>query len=89
MMTNDQINDRLELLYIVLQFCSQRKASFTVWERMAINQERGRLLNNIDYPGSPLCPVSETLEAKVQTAFKTSLKYNFMPLNNADFNEND
>ena len=88
-MTNEQINDRLELLYVVLQFCSQRKATFTVWERMAINQERGQLLNNIDYPGSALRPVSEALETKVQTAFKRSLKYNFTPLNNSDFNEND
>ena len=86
-MNKEQVYERLELLYCVLQFCSQKKQTFSVWHRMAINQERGQLLNNLDYPDSPLRPVSETLEAKIQTTFKTLLKYNFIPLNNADFNE--
>ncbi len=44
-MTDDeQILQRLEDLHDVLRFCANIETTFTVWERMAINQERGSLL---------------------------------------------
>lgn len=48
------VNDRLELLYAVLQFCTFRQdwgkpRVFTPGERIAINQERGALDEYISY----------------------------------------
>ena len=69
-MTSEQINERLHVLYRVLQYCSQKKQTFNVFQRMAINQERGRLLYALDYPNTILRPVSEKLEAKIKETNK-------------------
>ncbi len=42
-MTETQIVDRLELLYTVLQYGSFKTATFSIAERILINQERGSL----------------------------------------------
>lgn len=44
MSEQDKVNQRLENLQDVLKFCTDVEQTFTVWERMAINQERGTLL---------------------------------------------
>lgn len=63
---SDYINKRFYILYQVLITCSTqqdkgKKPIFDVWERIFINQERGKLLQGIeDYKQDP------ELEQKIQ-----------------------
>lgn len=49
-----EINERLELLYMVLQYCSKQqlyhnRKMFSIGERIAINQERAALEDFVNY----------------------------------------
>ena len=80
-MRTEEIHHRLAFLHLCLQFSNQKVEILTVYERMLINQERGRLLNELDYPQTIPRPVSEAIEAKLQQIKILIAKYNWQPLN--------
>lgn len=85
-MNRDQINNRLEVLFIVLQFSrwcdyyEQRVFPFSVGERIMINQERGALLRRTELPEFELRPVSARIEKKITENWRMIDKTNFRPL---------
>ncbi len=84
-MNQDEIIYRLDLLYTALQFSTQEKAMFTVGERIMINQERGALLYCLTCSNTPLHPVSDVIEQKIKETQRLISVYNWIPLNNTDF----
>ncbi len=50
----DNINQRLTILLLVLQYDAQIQNYFTVWDRILINQERGSLMDFKNYLFSEL-----------------------------------
>jgi hypothetical protein len=86
-MNRELINERLELLFIVLQFSrwneyyARKQNTLSVGERIMINQERGALLHCFDYPNTALRPVSDRLEQKIQENWRMIAQTNFKPLN--------
>lgn len=70
MTDNEQILHRLEDLHDVLRFCSI-ETTFTVWERMAINQERGSLLEYLgENPSIRNYKVPDRIEALIKAALR-------------------
>ncbi|MFY7938500.1 MAG: hypothetical protein ACOVOQ_14050 [Flavobacterium sp.] len=47
-MDSENKKTRLELLFLVLRFCTEKGRFFTIGERICINQERGLLIQE-DY----------------------------------------
>lgn len=68
-MDYDQIQERLQALFMVLQYDSEFD-KFSVTERIQINQERGRLFALPD-PTIELRPVPPELEARIQEILLT------------------
>lgn len=65
-----QIIQRLEDLQDVLRFCSI-ETTFTVWERMAINQERGSLLEYLgDNPSIRNYKIPDRIEGLVKVTLR-------------------
>ena len=65
-----QIIQRLEDLQDVLRFCSI-ETTFTVWERMAINQERGSLLEYLgDNPSIRNYKIPDRIEGLVKATLR-------------------
>ncbi|AWG24806.1 hypothetical protein [Flavobacterium kingsejongi] len=79
-MNKEEIQERLVLLFIVLQFDTQEKAIFTAGERIMINQERGHLLHELDYSDAPTKPVSAEIEEKIKEATRLTGVYDWEPL---------
>lgn len=48
-MTAIEITNRLEILYNVLLYCSEKHATFSKFQRICINQERGALLSRFSF----------------------------------------
>ena len=86
-MTREDINERLALLYLVLQFSSQKTQLLKVGERIMINQERGTLLYKLDYPKALIKPVSEAIEKKIKEIDRLVQVYDFHPLNPIEIDE--
>lgn len=87
-MRTEEIHNRLAFLYLCLQYSSQQQELLTVYDRMYINQERGQLLNELDYPKTIPRPVPEAIEAKLQQIKVLIAKYNWQPLNNNELDGN-
>ena len=85
-MNRDQINNRLEVLFIVLQFSrwndyhGHKTVLFTVGERIMINQERGSLLRKTELPDYELRAVSKNIENKIAENWRKIDETNFTPL---------
>lgn len=45
----EQINQRLDDLFALLQYCSEERKTFTIGERICINFERGCLFDRKNY----------------------------------------
>ena len=88
-MTKDQINQRLYLLFMALQFHRQYEAFFTIGECIMINQERGQLRYTLTYPSATLRPVSQVIENKIIKIDQLIQAYNWQPLNKIDFNDDN
>lgn len=54
---------RLELLQRVLEYCTAKSGVFSIGERICINQERGRLMDD-EREAEPY-PYSKSLKAKL------------------------
>lgn len=86
-MNREEILQRLNLLYIVLQFSSQKTELLKVGERIMINQERGSLLYKLNYSDIEVRHVSEVIEKKVKEIDRLIQVYDFKPLNQDEFND--
>jgi hypothetical protein len=60
------ILERIKILYVSLQFCSTQNKTFTVGERICINQERLQWLHILTNPESESRPVSMQVESKIK-----------------------
>ena len=71
MSDQEQIIQRLEDLQDVLRFCANIETTFTVWERMAINQERGSLLEYLgDNPSIRNYKIPDRIESLVKATLR-------------------
>ncbi|WP_395049434.1 hypothetical protein [Flavobacterium sp.] len=77
----EKIQNRLQFLHLCLHFSSQKQEKLTILDRMLINQERGQLLKEIDYPKTEPRPVPETVEIKLKEIQLLIDKYDWKPLN--------
>lgn len=78
-MSNTQIQQRIALLYLALQFCSEKTKTFTAGERICINQERFQWMHILENENAIPRPVSSGIENKITEVSKLALKYNFKP----------
>ncbi|WDF64532.1 hypothetical protein [Flavobacterium sp. KACC 22763] len=78
-MNKTQIEDRIALLYLALQYCSERSKTFTAGERICINQERFQWMHILDNEAASPRPVSSTIENKIKEVSKLALHHNFKP----------
>ncbi|MCV9931733.1 hypothetical protein OIU80_05510 [Flavobacterium sp. LS1R47] len=85
-MNNDQITNRIALLYLALQFCSEQMKMFTAGERICINQERFQWLHILSEPEAEPRPVSIAIEAKISNVIKLIETHKFKPSYEDPFN---
>lgn len=79
------INERLDQLYAVLQYCSEERKTFTTGERICINIERAALFDRKNYLFQEL-PLEEVrkletipeLEEKIHRTLQRMEAENFM-----------
>lgn len=76
-----KIVDRIALLYLSLQYCSEKTKAFSIGERICINQERFQWLNILSNPDEKPRPVSEAIESKIDNIIEQVFISNFKPLN--------
>jgi hypothetical protein len=86
-MNKEKKNNRIALLYLSLQFCSEHTKTFTVGERICINQERFQLIFILSNPEAIPRPVSSTIEAKIKDVVGKIALNNFKPSNIDPFYE--
>lgn len=78
-MNKEKINNRIAQLYLSLQFCSEHTKTFTVGERICINQERFQLIHILSDPDAIMRPVPDTIEVKIKEVIQKVALYNFKP----------
>jgi hypothetical protein len=86
-MDRDQINERIALLFLCLQFCTDQMRMFTVGERICINQERAQWMYIKEFPIAIPRPVSVKIEAKMTDVVRLVGIYNFLPINKDPFRD--
>ena len=86
-MNKEKINNRIALLYLSLQFCSEHTKTFTVGERICINQERFQLIHILSNPEAIPRPVSNMIETKIKEVVQKVTFYNFKPSHKDPFYE--
>ncbi|MCR4030715.1 MULTISPECIES: hypothetical protein [Flavobacterium] len=74
-----QIEERIATLYLALQYCSEKKKTFTAGERICINQERFQWMHILDNEAAAPRPVSSTIENKLKEVSKLAFQHNFKP----------
>jgi hypothetical protein len=80
-MNKIEINNRIALLYLSLQFCAEHMKIFTVGERICINQERFQWLHILSNPEAEPKPISKLIETKIQETIRLINLYNYKPTN--------
>ena len=78
-MSNKQIEERIALLYLVLQYCSERTKTFTAGERICVNQERFQWMHILDDETAFPRPVAPHLENKLKDVARLAQLHNFKP----------
>jgi hypothetical protein len=86
-MNKTQIEDRIALLYLALQYCSERTKTFTAGERICINQERFQWMHILEDETASPRPVSPNIENKIKEVLKLALYHNFKPYHADPFKE--
>lgn len=76
-MSKKQIEERIALLYLALQYCSQRTKTFTAGERICINQERFQWMHILDHATASPRPVSKEIDNKLQEVARRASQNNF------------
>lgn len=84
-MNNAEINQRIAILYLALQFCTEQIKTFTVGERICINQERFKWLHILSNPEAEPRPVSAVIETKLKETIQLITIYNYKPSNQDPF----
>jgi hypothetical protein len=84
-MSEHQITDRIALLFLSLQFCTEQMTMFSVGERIMINQERCQWMHIQSYPQAEPRPVSAKIEAKIKDTVRLIGVYDYLPLNQDPF----
>lgn len=84
-MNNARINERIALLYLALQFCTEQMSIFTVGERICINQERFQWLHILSDPKAEPRLVSAFIETKLKETIRLIEIYNYKPSNQDPF----
>ncbi|MCD0470482.1 hypothetical protein [Flavobacterium sp. JAS] len=84
-MNKIQIENRIAILYLSLQFCTEKIKTFTVGERICINQERFQWLHILSNPEEEPKPVSVQIETKIQEVTRLIAIYNYKPSNQDPF----
>lgn len=79
-MNKDHINERIALLFLALQFCSDQKRMFTTGERILINQERAQWMYIKEFSTAIPRPVPASIEVKLKEVVRLIDAYNFQPL---------
>lgn len=88
-MTETQIKERIALLFLCLQFDTEKMKMFTVGERIMINQERFQWMHKLTYSKAEPRPVSEKIESKIKEIEKLVGVYDFKPLNDNPFKDDE
>ena len=78
-MNKTQIEERIALLYLALQYCSERAKTFTAGERICINQERFQWMHILDNEASTPRPVPQSIENKLKEISRLIILNNFRP----------
>jgi hypothetical protein len=86
-MSKKQIEERIALLYLALQFCSEKSKTFTSGERICINQERFQWMHIMENDTATPRPVSSKIESKIKDIPKLALLHNFKPYYEDPFKE--
>jgi hypothetical protein len=86
-MSKKQIEERIALLYLALQFCSEKIRTFTPGERICINQERFQWLHILEDETAAPRPVSSIIERKINDVSKLAFQQNFKPYYEDPFKE--
>ncbi len=86
-MNKKQIEQRIALLYLVLQFCSERTKTFTAGERICINQERFQWMHILEDETAIPRKVSSAIEKKIIDVSKLALLQDFKPYYGDPFKE--
>lgn len=86
-MNKKQIEQRIALLYLVLQFCSERTKTFTAGERICINQERFQWMHILEDETAIPRKVSSSIEKKIIDVSKLALLQDFKPYYGDPFKE--
>lgn len=86
-MSKKQIEERIALLYLALQFCSEKIRTFTPGERICINQERFQWMHILDDETAAPRPVSSIIERKINDVSKLAFQQNFKPYYEDPFKE--
>lgn len=86
-MSRNQIEERIALLYLALQYCSERAKTFSPGERICINQERFQWMHILDNETACPRPVSQAIENKLKEVWKLTNYYNFKPYYGDPFKE--
>jgi len=86
-MDKEKINERIALLFLSLQFCTEQLPMFTVGERIMINQERAQWMYIKDFSKAQPRPVSDKIEAKIKDVVRLVGMYNYRPLNEDPFKD--
>lgn len=88
----EEINTRLDDLFAVLQYCSEKTKSFTLGQRVCINQERAALFDRKNHLFNGLAlecvrryKVPPELEEKVQFTLTKIKDTNFTAYNTSWF----
>lgn len=86
-MNPKQIEERIAMLYLALQYCSAKRKTFTAGERICINQERFQWMHILDNATATPRPVSIIIEDKLKEVAKLALQNNFKPYYGDPFKE--
>ena len=86
-MSKTQIEERIALLYLALQYCSEKSKTFTAGERICINQERFQWMHILDDESAAPRPVPINIENKLKEVSKLIVHHNFKPYYGDPFKE--
>lgn len=86
-MNKKQIEQRIALLYLVLQFSSEKTKIFTAGERICINQERFQWMHILENETAAPRPVSSAIEKKIKDVSRLAFQQNFKPYYGDPFKE--
>lgn len=80
----EEINQRLDDLFAVLQYCSEERKTFTLGQRVCINQERAALFDRKNYLFSRI-PVELVREYKAPTELEEKIQFTINRIRDTNF----